>query len=94
MRLVERVLDGLLVGLVVGGDAPADLLHGELAVVDRLAGVEHAPDEADAERRLATGRSGTGPRRIEQRGVHVEDRAVRVDVRPREIGRASCRERV
>ncbi len=84
---VERVLHGLLVGLVVRRDAPHHLLHGELARIDGRAGVEHPPDETDPELRLAAGHRGPGPGCIEQRGVDVQHRAVGVDVGARKACR-------
>src|ERR1700693_5732642 len=54
-RRVERVLYRALVRLVVAHDALLHLVDRKLARVDRLARVEDAPYEPDAELRLAAG---------------------------------------
>src|SRR5688572_27366496 len=84
MRAVEGILHGTLVGLVIAHDAVLHLVDRELAGVDRLARVEHAPDEADAPRGLGAGDRGPGPGRLEERGIDVEHGAIRVDVAARE----------
>ncbi len=88
VRLVERLLHGALVGLVVAHDAVLHLVDRELAGVDRLAGVEQAPDEADAELGLAAARdAGPGHGASSRRGVDVEQRPVGIDVAAREARR-------
>src|SRR5205814_9565405 len=85
--MVESVLHGLLVGLVVADDALLHFVDRELASVDRLPGVEDAPDEPDAELRLPAADRRTRPRAFEQRGVDIEDRAIGIDVASRKTRR-------
>ena len=75
VRMVEGILHGPLVGLVVSHDATLDLLDRQLARIDRLAAIQQAPDEPHAELRLAARDGGAGPRRFEERGVAVPERA-------------------
>src|ERR1700682_4442668 len=84
---VHGVLHGALVGLVVAHDALRHLVDRKLAPIDRLAGIENAPDEADSELGLAAPPRGPGPWAVDEGSVDVEERAIGIDVAAREVRR-------
>ena len=84
VRLVERALDRGMVGPPAALDAALDRRPRQRRVVDRVAGRQARPDQADAAADLGIAHGGPRPRAVDHARVELLQAAVGVDVAARE----------
>ncbi len=75
-----RLVEHPMVGRVTAIEPGEDLVDAELPVIDRDPGSGHPAHQAEARSRPVRGGEGRRPHPIDQRGIDIVDRPVRVEI--------------